>query len=80
MFKAINDRIIVKLDEVSDKHLLLLNNREPRYCGTVVDVGKEVNSVKVGEHIIFHPYDELDLPQDDLVIVREKSVLAVIDA
>lgn len=79
MYKAINDRIIIKYDE-SEKNNLIVNEDFPRRDrGIVLDIGDKVKSVKKGEHIIFHLFDEIALPTDGLAVIREKSVLAKIE-
>lgn len=80
MLKAVADRIIVKLDSVAESAILLPDKQ--KIChnkGIVQSVGPLVTLVKNGDHIVFHPFDELDLPQPDSVVVRESSVLAIYD-
>jgi len=79
MFKAINDRIVVKLDE-SEEPLIIgcYEDISRKDRGIVVSIGNKVKAVSVGEHIIFHLFDEIELPEDKLVVIREKSVLAKI--
>lgn len=79
MFKAINDRILVKLDE-SEQTLIMgsCDDISHKDRGIVVSIGNKVKTVAVGEHIIFHLFDEIDLSEKDLVVIREKSVLAKI--
>lgn len=79
MLKAIKDRIIIKIDEVKNEKLILNDDYLRRESGVVVDVGDKVNSVKVGEHIIFHVFDEISLDDYNLAVIREKSVLAKIE-
>ena len=79
MFKAINDRIIIKYDE-SEKNIFIPNEDFPcKNRGVVLDIGDKVKSVKIGDHIIFHLFDEITLPEKDLAVIREKSVLAKIE-
>ena len=79
MYRAINDRIIIKYDD-SEKTCWVLDDDFPRRDrGVVLDVGDKVKSVQKGEHIIFHLFDEIALPEDGLAVVREKSVLAKIE-
>ena len=77
MYKAIKDRIIIKLDEsIKSKFLLCDTELCNKNSGVVISVGDDVKSVKAGDHIIFHLFDEIALPEKDLAVVREKSVLA----
>ena len=75
MLKAIADRIIVRLDE-PDKSAVILPENTIRNRGVVESIGPFVNRVQVGDHIVFHVFDELDLPEKDLVVIRQSSVLA----
>lgn len=76
MLKAIKDRIIIKLDESVKNTIICVNDNAYRNSGVVLDIGEQVKSVDIGDHIIFHLFDELELPETDLVVIREKSVLA----
>ena len=78
MYHAITDRIIIRLDKTAEAEIILNCTGENRNRGRVVDVGANVRSVKKGDHVIFHVYDELPLPEDDLVIIREKSLLGIL--
>lgn len=77
MYKALKDRIIIKITE-SDNNIIIGMEQKTENTGVVLSVGDEVKSVKAGEHIIFHLYDEIELPQKSLAVIREKSVLAKI--
>ena len=79
MLHAVNDRIIVLLDKKPDSALILPEDSTIRNQGIVQDIGPNVVDVAVGDHIVFHRFDELELPQDDLVVVRESSVLGTYD-
>lgn len=76
MYKAIKDRIIIKLDESEKSSLIISEENFSPTRGVVISVGNEVTSVSPGERIIFHIYDEISLPSNNLVVIREKSVLA----
>ena len=78
MYKAITDRIIVRLNDYPQQQFFALPAQTPRNRGTVIDVGSGVCEVKVGDEIIFRAFEELPLPQKDLVAIREKSVLGII--
>ena len=75
MLKAINDRIIIKIDDSKPKSSIIINEDFPRReSGVVLETGDKVTSVKKGDRIIFHIFDEISLG-GDLAVVREKSVL-----
>jgi len=78
MYKAIKDRIIVRLNESEERILLLPDLHKIKNIGRVEQIGTEVDSVKVGDKVVFHPYDEIPLPEKNLVIIREKSLLAIL--
>lgn len=79
MYRAINDRIIIKFEE-KEKTQFIINEDFPCHDrGVVIGVGDKVKSVKAGDCIIFHLFDEIALPKDNLAVIREKSVLAKIE-
>lgn len=78
MYKAIKDRIIIKIDESGKKRSIVGLKEDYNNIGVVLSVGDMVKTVEAGEKIIFHMYDEIELPQKGLAVVREKSVLAKI--
>lgn len=77
MLKAIMDRIIVRLDEDEPSPLFLGENKKTQNKGVVLSVGRQVSAVKPGDCVVFHRFDELPLPNEGLVVIREKSLLAV---
>ena len=78
MLKAVADRIIVKLDAATQSSLIIADAPvDVRNCGVVQSVGDKVKTIKKGNHIVFHLFDELPLPEDGLVVIREKSVLGI---
>ena len=77
MLQAIADRIIVHLDEVKDISPILSTCEPIRNSGIVESIGDKVKSVKKGEHILFHRFDELPLPEKNHVVIRERSVLGL---
>ena len=84
MVKAIMDRVFVKLDKPENVGGIILPEdvQNPRNIGRVVSVGPEVQSVKVGDRVVFHHFDEVpvEVPTvDDIVAVREFSLLGVIE-
>ncbi len=78
MLKAIADRIIVQLDsEAQSKVIRLATEAKIVNKGIVLSVGPLVSRIRVGDHIVFHQFDELTLPEENKVVIREKSVLAI---
>jgi co-chaperonin GroES (HSP10) len=80
--RAIMDRVFIKLDPREEKKggiILVDNFQTSRNVGVVISKGEEVKSVKVGERVIFHDFDELESPEEDVVVVREHSLLGVIE-
>jgi len=79
MVKAIEDRVFIKLDEPEQPSGLILRDdvTNPRTTGVIVSVGPLVKSVKEGEHVLFHVFDDLPTPDKDIVVVREYSILGV---
>lgn len=81
MVKAIMDRVFVKLEEPEKVGGIILTEdvTNPRTIGRVVSVGERVKSVKLGDKVLFHVFDELPTPDKDIVVVREYSILGVFD-
>ena len=75
MLRAVNDRIIVLLDKKIVSSLILSENTTVCNQGRVLDVGPNVKEVHIGDHVVFHQFDELELPREDWVVIRESSVL-----
>lgn len=77
MYKAIKDRLIIKPDKTDLSQIISI---EPRKIitnqGIVKSIGDMVTLAKVGDKVVFHCFDELPLPTEDLVVIREKSLLA----
>lgn len=77
MYEAFDDRLIIQPEKQKTSDLLMFNN-DKTYTnqGVVKSIGNKVTMVEVGDKVIFHCFDELPLPTEDLVVVREKSLLA----
>ena len=70
--------IIVQLDsEAQSKVIRLATEAKIVNKGIVLSVGPLVSRIRVGDHIVFHQFDELTLPEENKVVIREKSVLAI---
>lgn len=83
MIKPVSDRIFIHLeDEKTSSPLIKLKSA---FCpskanqGLVVAVGDEVQSVHVGDRVMFHPFDELETPTPNLIVIREKSLLGIFE-
>lgn len=83
MVKAILDRVFIRLekkDKVTEGGILLTDNaEEERTIGIVESVGEKVQSVKAGDKVLFHVFDELPTYDPDVVVVRESSLLGIFE-
>lgn len=74
--QAVSDRIFIQLDEPdSSSKLILTDQKRPRNRGTVISVGPLVDSVEVGDRVLFHMFDELPTYDENVVVIRENSLL-----
>lgn len=78
MYRAIMDRVIVQLCDEKTPSVILTAEDKPRCMGTVISIGNAVSSVKIGDKIVFHVFDELPLNGKNIVAVREKSILGIV--
>lgn len=80
MLKAIEDRLIILPDKPLP-HKLIMDCQKNDYTnqGIVQSVGDKVTMAKIGDYVVFHRFDELPLPNDGLVVVRESSLLGKYD-
>lgn len=78
MYRAIMDRVIVRLCDTNDRSPIIFSKEKYRDRGVVLSVGPEVTGVKVGDEIIFHRFDDLPLGQKDIAAIREKSILGIV--
>lgn len=78
MYRAIMDRVIVKLVDDENSAIILSTANKHKNRGIVLSVGESVHSVRIGDEIIFHRFDELPLAKNDIVAVREKSILGIV--
>ena len=81
MISAINDRVFIRLEPENTATLggiiLVDDYHHTRNIGVVESIGNSVTSVKEGDKVLFHQFDELPTPDADLVVVRENSILGV---
>lgn len=81
-FKAIGDRVFVRIDKKpqNSQGIILPDTavNEQNY-GTVESVGEKVTMVKAGDRVCFHIFDDLPTPDENLVVVREYSLLGICD-
>ncbi len=80
--KAVLDRVFIKLQAYEKKQggVLLPDSFEnQKNVGEVLNVGPEVKSVKIGDIVFFHAFDELPTLKKNVVVVRERSLLAVLE-
>lgn len=82
MVNAIMDRVFIRLDTktATTGGILLPETIEQRNnVGTVESIGPEVQSVKVGDRVLFHVFDDLPSHDKDVIVVRESSLLGVFE-
>ncbi len=80
--KAVMDRVFLKFDQkenVKGSILLPKSVTDVQNIGVVVAIGPEVHSVKVGDRILFHPFDDLPTLEKGMGVIREKSILAILE-
>lgn len=76
------DRVFIRLEkqETTKGGIILADTVEnPRTIGTVESIGDDVTSVKIGDKVLFHCFDELPTYDPDVVVVRERSLLGVFE-
>ncbi len=83
MIKAISDRVFIRLEPettaTSGGIILTEDYHQSRNIGRVESVGSDVVSVKTGDKVLFHMFDELPSYDKDVVVVRENSILGVFE-
>ncbi len=79
--RAVGDRVFIRLeveDKISQGGIIMpdcvVNEQN---SGVVESVGEKVTLVKKGDKVLFHIFDDLPAPDDDMVVVRENSILGV---
>ena len=83
MVKAVLDRVFIRLRETPDnqKSSLVLTDdfAQDRCRGIVECTGPEVTSVKKGDDVLFHVFDELPTYDKNVVVVLESSLLGIFE-
>jgi len=83
MVKAILDRVFIRLEKAEEKTsggiILTDSHDEERTIGIIESIGPDVKSVKVGDKVLFHVFDELPTYDPDVVVVKESSLLGVFE-
>lgn len=83
MIQAVADRVFIKLPPEKEKTdggvIVPREGPNERTIGTVISVGEQVLSVKVGDKVLFHIFDDLPTPDKDIIVVRENSILGVVE-
>ena len=83
MVKAIMDRVFIRLDKKkkkTDGGIILTDDvEEERNIGVVESIGEKVKSVKVGDKVLFHKFDDLPTYDPNVVVVREYSLLGILN-
>ena len=81
MINALSDRVFIRLEPdnttTTGGIILVDDYHHCRNVGVVESLGNLVTSVKVGDKVLFHKFDELSTPDPNLVVVRENSILGV---
>lgn len=76
------DRVFIRLEkeEKTKGGIILADTIEnTRNIGIVESIGSDVTSVKIGDKVLFHAFDELPTYDPDVVVVRENSLLGVFE-
>lgn len=83
MVTAVLDRVFIRLDSSEKKTaggiILTDSHDSEKTIGIVESIGPDVDSVNVGERVLFHVFDELPTYDPEVVVVRESSILGVFE-
>lgn len=79
------DRVLIKPDPIvseTKSGLQLVEDWPQETSGVVVSVGAGVHDVHVGDHVIFgqHAGQVMEINRERLFVMRERDVLAVVNA
>lgn len=80
MIKAVLDRVFVRVErnEKTSGGIILVEDTSDN-IGIVETAGPEVTSVKPGDKVLFHKFDDLPSSDPAVVVVRESSILGVFE-
>lgn len=83
MVNAVLDRVFIRLEPEEKKTaggIILTDSHDgERTIGVVESAGPKVDSVKPGDRVLFHVFDELPTYDPDVVVVRESSILGIFE-
>ena len=83
--QTIMDRILIRLEdtEITNKSNIIMTDdaksKSKKNIGIIESVGEQVRSVKVGDKVLFHAFSELPSLVEGVVVVRERSLLGILD-
>ena len=83
--QTIMDRVLIRLEdeEVTNQRNIILTDdaksKVKKNVGIVESIGEQVHSVKIGDKVFFHAFSELPALENGVVVVRERSLLGVLD-
>lgn len=81
--QAIMDRVLVRVDKVNQTTsggiVLIDDIKITQKSGVVESIGEDVRSVQKGDKVFFHAFDDLPTIDEDIVAVRERSLLGKIE-
>ncbi len=83
MYKTLKDKVILEIKKVGEKTASGLivpeTAKETQQEGTVVAVGPKVESVKIGDVVIYGKFIGFEVSIDDKehIIINEEDILAI---
>lgn len=80
MFKPLNDRVLVRPDEVKEESysgIIVPKDKNEKASSGIVQM--DGNSVKAGDHILFSAFgfDEAEINKKTFYLVSEASILGI---
>jgi len=83
--QTIMDRVLIRLEdtEINNKSKIIMTDdaksKVKKNVGIVESIGEQVRSVKIGDRVFFHTFSELPSLEEGMVVVRERSLLGILD-
>ena len=83
--QTIMDRVLIRLEdtEINNKSKIIMTDdaksKVKKNVGIVESIGEQVRSVKIGDRVFFHTFSELPSLAEGMVVVRERSLLGILD-